>query len=145
VDLDAVGRVLAPLNATLNLSSTIFLLAGLVFIRTRQARRHEKAMTAALVASALFLTFYVTRVILTGTHTFAGTGIARTAYLTMLISHMILAVLVVPAVLRLLYLVRHKRFHDHARLARWTYPIWLYVSVTGILVYVLLYHVYGYR
>jgi putative membrane protein len=145
VDLDALGRVLAPLNATLNLSSTLFLLAGLVFIRGRQARRHEKAMTAALIASTLFLTFYVTRVLLTGTHTFAGTGIARAAYLTMLFSHMVLAVIVVPAVLRLLYLVRHKRFHEHARLARWTYPVWLYVSVTGILVYVLLYHVYGYH
>jgi putative membrane protein len=145
VDPEAIGRVLAPLNATLNLSSTLFLLAGLVFIRTRQARRHEKAMTGALIASALFLVFYVTRVMLTGTHTFAGTGVARTAYLTMLFSHMVLAVLVVPAVLRLLYLVRHRRFHEHARLARWTYPVWLYVSVTGIMVYVLLYHVYGYR
>jgi putative membrane protein len=145
VDAEAVGRVLAPLNATLNLSSTLFLLAGLGFIRSRRARRHEKAMTAALIASGLFLLFYVTRVFLTGTHTFAGTGVARAAYLTMLFSHMLLATLIVPAVLRLLYLVRHKRFHEHARLARWTYPVWLYVSVTGILVYVMLYHVYGYR
>jgi putative membrane protein len=144
VDTEAFGRVLAPLNAALNLSSTIFLLVGLAFIRSRKARRHEKAMTAALIASALFLTFYVTRVLLTGTHTFAGTGVARSAYLTMLVSHMILATLIVPAVIRLLYLVRHKRFHEHARLARWTYPVWLYVSVTGILVYVMLYHVYGY-
>jgi putative membrane protein len=145
MDVEAVGRLLAPLNATLNLTSTIFLLAGLSFIRSRKAKRHEKAMTTALVASALFLTFYLTRVLLTGTHTFAGAGLARVAYLTMLVSHMILAVLIVPAVLRLLYLVRRRRFHEHARLARWTYPVWLYVSVTGILVYVLLYHVYGYR
>jgi putative membrane protein len=145
LDADAIGRVLAPLNATLNLASTLFLLVGLAFIRSRKAKRHEKAMTAALIASALFLLFYVTRVLLTGTHTFAGTGIARTAYLSMLFSHMVLATLIVPAVLRLLYLVRRRRFHEHARLARFTYPVWLYVSVTGILVYVMLYHVYGYR
>ena len=73
------------------------------------------------------------------------TGAARTAYLAILLSHMVLAVVLVPLVLRLLWLVRRHRFHDHARWARWTYPIWLYVSVTGIVVYLLLYQVYGYR
>jgi putative membrane protein len=101
-------------------------------------------MTGAMWASGLFLAFYLTRVALTGTHRFAGTGAARTAYLTILVSHMILAVTLVPLVLRLLYLLRHHRFHDHARLARWTYPVWLYVSVTGIVVYILLYRAYGY-
>ena len=139
-----LGNLLAPLNATLNFTSGACLVAGLVFIRRRQAHSHRRAMTAALAASVLFLVFYVTRILLTGTHSFAGTGAVRSAYLAMLFSHMVLAALVVPLVLRLLYLVRRKRFHDHARLARWTYPIWLYVSVTGILVYVMLYHVYGY-
>ena len=101
-------------------------------------------MTAALWASGLFLVFYVTRVVLTGTHTFASTGAARVVYLGTLFSHMVLAVVLVPLVLRLLWLLRRRRFSDHARLARWTYPVWLYVSVTGIVVYVLLYHVYGY-
>ena len=82
---------------------------------------------------------------LTGTHEFAGEGAARTVYLTILFSHMVLAVVVVPLVLRLLWLVWKRRFHAHARLARWTFPIWGYVSVTGLVVYLLLYQVYGYR
>lgn len=144
ITAETVGAFLAPVNATLNLTSTLFLLAGFVFIRRRDVHRHRWAMTGALAASVLFLVFYVTRFSLTGTHRFAGTGGAKTAYLAILFSHMVLAVVVLPLVLRLLYLVRQRRFRDHARLARWTYPIWLYVSVTGILVYVLLYHVYGY-
>lgn len=141
---EAVGGFLAHLNAFLNFSSACFLLAGLTFIKRREVRRHRAAMIGAVTASALFLVFYVTRFALTGTHSFAGEGLARTAYLTILFSHMVLAVVVVPLVLRLLYLVWKRRFHDHARLARWTFPVWLYVSVTGLAVYVMLYHVYGY-
>jgi putative membrane protein len=101
-------------------------------------------MMGAVTSSALFLVFYLTRYSLSGTHRFAGEGLAKAVYLGILFSHMILAVVVVPLVLRLLYLVWSSRFHAHARLARWAYPVWLYVSVTGLLVYVLLYHVYGY-
>jgi uncharacterized membrane protein YozB (DUF420 family) len=101
-------------------------------------------MLTALTASAIFLVFYVTRVVLTGTHDFAGQGTARTVYFAVLFSHMVLAVAVVPLVLRLLWLVRKRRFGDHARLARWVFPVWAYVSVTGLLVYLLLYQVYGY-
>jgi putative membrane protein len=144
VDARALGDLLAPVNAGLNLTATLCLLAGWVFIKRRQLHRHRAAMIAAVSASALFLVFYLTRVALTGTHTFAGRGAARTAYLTILFSHMVLAVTVVPLVLRLLYLVRKRRFRDHARLARWAFPIWLYVSVTGIVVYVMLYRVWGY-
>lgn len=140
----AFGDLLAPVNATFNAASTVFLVVGFIFIRQRNVHAHRRAMTGALVASGLFLVFYVIRFSLTGTHRFAGTGAARAVYLTVLFSHMVLAVVVVPLVLRLLWLVRRKRFSDHARLARWTYPIWLYVSVTGIVVYLLLYHVYGY-
>ena len=122
----------------------MLLVAGLVFVRGRHLHLHRRAMTAAMTSSALFLVFYLTRVALTGTHRFAGTGAAKTAYLTILLTHMTLAVALVPLVLRLLYLVRHRRFHEHARWARWTYPIWLYVSVTGIVVYLMLYQVYGY-
>jgi uncharacterized membrane protein YozB (DUF420 family) len=101
-------------------------------------------MTAAIWSSSIFLVFYVTRVVMTGTHRFAGTGGAKAVYYVILFSHMTLAATLVPLVLRLLYLLRHHRYHDHARWARWTYPIWLYVSVTGIVVYLLLYQVYGY-
>ena len=143
MNAEAVGALLAPLNALLNFSATCFLVAGLVFIRRRDAHRHRTAMIGAVSASALFLVFYVIRFSLTGTHTFAGEGTVRTVYLTILFTHMVLAVVVVPLVLRLLYLVSKGRFHEHARWARWTYPIWLYVSVTGIVVYVMLYHLWG--
>jgi uncharacterized membrane protein YozB (DUF420 family) len=141
---EALGDTIARLNATLNFTSAVFLVAGFVFIKRRDARGHRRAMVGALAASALFLVFYLTRVALTGTHTFAGTGLARSAYLAILLTHMVLAALIVPLVLRLLWLVRKRRFRAHARLARWTYPIWMYVSITGIVVYVLLYQVYGY-
>lgn len=140
-----MGDALAVVNASLNASSAVALLTGFVLIRRKTVRGHRRAMLTALFASALFLVFYLTRVALTGTHEFAGEGAARVAYLSVLFSHMVLAVLVVPLVLRLLYLVRKHRFHDHARLARWVFPVWAYVSVTGLLVYVLLYQVYGYR
>lgn len=141
---EALGNLIAPLNAALNATSFLLLVAGFVYVRRRDLHAHRRAMMAALATSALFLVFYVTRFALTGTHRFAGTGLARGAYLAILFSHMVLAAAVVPLVLRLVWLVRRRRFGDHARLARITYPIWVYVSVTGILVYVLLYHVYGY-
>ncbi len=144
MDARALGDALAPVNATLNFTATLFLLAGFMFIKRREIARHRRAMLGAVTASGLFLVFYVTRVTLTGTHTFAGEGAARAVYLTILFSHMVLAVVVLPLVLRLLYLARHERFDEHRRLARWTFPIWLYVSLTGIAVYVMLYHMYGY-
>ncbi|MDX1566812.1 MAG: DUF420 domain-containing protein [Longimicrobiales bacterium] len=144
MEAEAIGRILAPLNAGLNFSATCFLIAGFVFIKRGNVSRHRASMIGAVSASALFLVFYVTRFSLTGTHRFAGEGLARTAYLGILFSHMVLAVIIVPLVLRLLYLARQERFREHRLLARWTYPAWLYVSVTGIVVYVMLYHVYGY-
>jgi uncharacterized membrane protein YozB (DUF420 family) len=144
LDAAPLGDALAAINASLNATSAVALLTGLVLIRRRRVHAHRRAMLTALTASAIFLIFYVTRVTLTGTHEFAGQGTARTVYLTVLFSHMVLAVVVVPLVLRLLWLVRKRRFGDHARLARWVFPVWAYVSVTGLLVYLLLYQVYGY-
>lgn len=140
----ALGDSLAAVNATLNFTSAIALLTGFVMIKRRSLHAHRAAMVTALSASALFLVIYLTRVAITGTHTFAGEGWARTLYLSVLLSHMILAVLVLPFVVRLVYLIRRRRFHDHARLARWVFPVWAYVSVTGLLVYLLLYQIYGY-
>jgi putative membrane protein len=145
MDRAQIGDVLAMVNASLNATSALALAAGYVFIRRRKVRLHRRAMITALTASALFLVSYLTRVAFTGTHEFAGDGTAKAAYLTILVTHMVLAVAVVPLVLRLLWLLRKRRFHDHARLARWTFPIWAYVSVTGLVVYVLLYQVYGYQ
>lgn len=141
---EALGDLLAPVNATLNATSAVLLLLGYYFIRSGDRERHRRAMLGALTASGLFLIFYITRIFLSGVHTFAGEGIARSVYLGILFSHIILAVIVLPLVLRVAYLALHARFEEHRRLARWTYPIWLYVSLTGLAVYVLLYHVYGY-
>jgi putative membrane protein len=144
VDRAQLGDALAVVNATLNATSAVALVVGFVMIKRRSVHAHRRAMVTALAASALFLVFYLTRVALTGTHEFAGEGTARTVYLAILLSHMVLAVAVVPLVIRLLYLVRHRRYHDHARLARWVFPVWAYVSATGLIVYLLLYQVYGY-
>ena len=144
MDAQTLGDLLAPVNAGLNTTSTLCLIAGWVFIKQGRREAHRNAMIGAVLASTLFLVFYVTRFLLTGTHEFAGEGLARTVYFAILFSHMILAVLVVPLVLRLLFLAWKERFDDHARQARWTYPIWLYVSVTGIIVYLMLYQIYGY-
>ena len=141
---EELGNLLAPVNATLNLASILFLLAGFLFIKRRNISRHQWSMTGAVVSSGLFLVFYLLRYSLTGTHGFAGEGLAKAAYLGVLFSHMILAAIVAPLVLRLLFLVWKSRIEAHRRLARWTFPLWLYVSVTGLLVYFLLYHVYGY-
>jgi len=144
MDAEAIGGMLASTNALLNFTSGVFLVSGFVFVRRRDVRRHRRSMLGAVTTSALFLVFYLTRLAISGTHTFAGEGVAKVFYLGLLISHMILAALIVPGILRLLYLVSKKRFHDHARLARWVYPAWMYVSITGIVVYVLLYHVFGF-
>lgn len=145
MDRTQVGDLLALVNATLNATSASALAVGWLAIKRRDAHAHRRAMVAAVAASAVFLVFYLTRVFFTGTHVFAGEGVARVVYLSILFSHIVLAIVIVPLVFRLLWLIRARRYHDHARLARWTFPMWGYVSVTGLVVYVLLYQVYGYR
>ena len=144
MEAEAIGALLARINASLNFSSVVLLVTGWVFIRRGDRRRHRLSMLGAVTTSALFLILYVTRFAITGTHTFAGEGVAKTIYLGILFSHMILAVMIVPCVLRLLYLASKERFRDHRNFARWVFPAWLYVSITGLVVYVLLYQVYGY-
>ena len=144
MNLAQVGDTLAAVNATLNATSAVALATGFVLIKKKAVRGHRAAMVTALTASSVFLVLYVTRVAITGTHEFAGQGMARTVYLSILLSHMALAIFVFPFVLRLVYLIRHRRFGDHARLARWVFPVWAYVSATGLIVYLLLYQVYGY-
>lgn len=145
MDAARIGDALALVNASLNGLSAASLMAGYVFVRRRQLHQHRRAMMTALTASGLFLVFYLTRVAFTGTHEFAGEGTAKTVYLIVLFSHMVLAVVIVPLVLRLVYLVWKRRFRKHGRLARWTFPIWLYVSLTGLTVYLMLYQIYGYK
>jgi putative membrane protein len=97
-------------------------------------------MLSALACSALFLVGYLTRLALTGTHRFPGGGALRATYLAVLGSHTLLAAAALPLVLRTLYLALRERFEAHRRLARWTFPIWAYVSATGVVVYLMLYH-----
>jgi putative membrane protein len=144
MDTTQAGDLLAAVNASLNATSAVALATGFVFIKRKVVDRHRRAMLTAVGASALFLVFYVARVLLTGTHEFAGEGMAKTVYLSILFSHMILAVLVLPFVLRLIWLARKERFDEHRRLARFVFPVWGYVSITGLVVYMLLYQVYGY-
>jgi putative membrane protein len=136
--------VLPPLNACLNGLSALLLFTGFLAIRRGHRRLHARLMVAAFVTSSLFLVSYLTRFALTGTHYFPGTGFMRGLYLFILSSHMILAIAVVPLAVRTLWLSAYrKRFDAHRRIARWTFPIWMYVSVTGVVVYFLLYHYPG--
>lgn len=139
---ETAGAVLAAVNAGLNLSSALLLVTGLRFILRGDIRRHRRCMLGAVAAGALFLVLYVIRFSLTGTHAFPGPDAVRPWYLAILFSHMILAVVVLPMVLRLLQLAGRERFDAHRALARWTFPVWLYVSVTGLAVYLMLYHLW---
>lgn len=138
---EALGNALAPANAALNLTSAAFLVAGYRAVRRGRIEAHRRRMLAAATASGVFLASYVLRFSLTGVHEFSGPDALRPVYLAVLFSHMVLAVVVLPLVVRLLYLARRRRFDAHRRLARWTFPAWLYVSTTGFAVYVMLYHV----
>ena len=138
-----IGDVLARLNAGLNSTSFILLALGWLSIKGKRVERHRKLMTAAFVTSALFLVSYLTRFALTGAHHIAATGWVKGAYLALLVSHMILAALAVPFILRALFLALRGRFGEHRKIARITFPIWAYVSLTGVIVYALLYHVVG--
>jgi uncharacterized membrane protein YozB (DUF420 family) len=136
-----LGDTLALVNATLNATCAVLLVCGRVAIAKKRPRTHRKLMVAAFVTSAVFLSTYLTRVALTGTHVDPHRGPFHVAYLAVLGTHMILAIVVVPMVLTALYLAAKERFAKHRALARWTFPIWLYVSVTGVAVYVMLYRV----
>ena len=140
---EALGAALPGVNAALNALSGALALAGFVAIRRGARALHRRLMIAAVSTSALFLAGYLTRMALTGVHRFPGTGWLRTTYLAVLGSHTLLAALAAPLVLLTLALALRARFASHRRLARATLPIWLYVSATGVAVYVLLYRVAG--
>jgi putative membrane protein len=127
------------LNASLNALSTVFLACGYLLIRTRRIALHRRCMIAALVTSALFLVCYVLYHWQVGSVRFVRQGFVRPVYFTILATHVVLAVTVLPLALVTTARGLGGRFRDHVRIARWTFPIWLYVSVTGVLVYVLLY------
>ena len=131
--------VLPAVNATLNAISTVFLAVGWTFIRRRDMRRHRFCMLAAFATSALFLTSYVIYHANVGSVPFQGQGGIRVVYFAILITHIVLAALILPLALMTLSRALAQRFDRHRTIARWTLPIWLYVSVTGVVIYLMLY------
>ena len=127
------------INATLNGASTVLLLTGRWLISRRRIAQHRLVMLTAFATSSLFLISYVYYHLHVGTVRFQGTGWTRPVYFTILISHVVLAIVIVPLVLVTLTRALRERFDKHRAIARWTFPLWLYVSVTGVLVYFMLY------
>jgi uncharacterized membrane protein YozB (DUF420 family) len=130
---------LPALNATLNGIAAIFLTIGYVCIRTRRIAQHRACMIAAFSTSTLFLISYVIYHANIGSRPFAGQGAIRVVYFTILITHVILAAAIVPMVLMTMSRGLRSQFARHKAIARWTLPLWLYVSVTGVIVYLMLY------
>jgi uncharacterized membrane protein YozB (DUF420 family) len=136
----ATVHPLATTNAVLNALATVLLVAGWAFIRRGNVRAHRAAMVAAFGVSAVFLACYLTYHYLVGHVPFRGQGTVRAVYFAILISHILLAVLVPVLALRMFFLAWRGRWEAHRRLGRVTLPIWLYVSVTGVVIYAMLYH-----
>ncbi len=132
-------RDLPTLNALLNATSAVLLFIGWRLIRAGRRDAHRKAMTAALVCSALFLVSYLVYHAQVGSVRFAGRGTIRLVYFGILLSHTVLAAGVAPLAVSAFLLARRGRFTAHRKLARWTLPFWLYVSATGVVVYLMLY------
>jgi putative membrane protein len=130
---------LPAVNASLNAASGVLLLCGYVLIRARRIALHRAVMIAAFATSSLFLICYVVYHAQVGSVPFARHGFVRPLYFTILITHVVLAAAVPPLAIITLTRALRGRYPQHRRIARWTFPIWMYVSVTGVLVYVLLY------
>ncbi|QQR91575.1 MAG: DUF420 domain-containing protein [Myxococcales bacterium] len=130
---------LALLNACLNASSALFLFLGFFAIKTKRVPLHRLCMVAAFTLSSLFLASYLTRYGVYGDTPFKGQGAIRTVYFALLISHILCAIVTLPLVLRTLYLAIKKDFTKHRQIARITFPLWSYVSVTGVIIYLMLY------
>lgn len=130
---------LPKLNAILNFTSAVLLATGFYFIKQRRIDAHKRCMVAALIVSVAFLTSYVIYHYHAGSVAFTGQGWIRLVYFFILITHVILAIVILPMVLRTAYLGFTARFDKHVPIARKTFPLWMYVSVTGVIVYLMLY------
>src|SRR5688572_28519050 len=133
---------LPALNAMLNGTAAVFLTAGYVLIRRGQWEMHKRCMLATLVTSALFLISYVVYHLNVGSRPFPGQGIARGIYFTILLTHVVLAATILPLALTTTARGLAAQYDRHVRIARWTLPIWIYVSVTGVVIYLMLYQMY---
>jgi uncharacterized membrane protein YozB (DUF420 family) len=133
---------LPAVNATLNGTTTVLLIIGRALIAKKQVTAHRRVMIAAVSTSALFLISYLTYHAQAGSVRFQGQGWVRPVYFAILLTHTVLAAAIVPMVLVTLARGLRGNFDRHRAIARWTYPVWLYVSVTGVVIYVMLYHLY---
>jgi len=140
MQVPAQYAIFPQINATLNGASAVLLLIGRNFIKHGRMPAHRATMIAALVSSSLFLTSYLYYHWHVGSVRFQGQGWSRPVYFSILISHTILAVVIVPMVIITLSRALRGRFDRHRAIARWTFPLWMYVSVTGVIVYFMLYH-----
>lgn len=136
---------LPHLNALLNATSGLLLILGYALIRRRRIKAHRNCLIAALIASTVFLASYLVYHYYHGSTRFAGTGFVRPVYFAILLTHTILAAVIVPFIGVTLYRAARGDYTRHRRIARWTFPMWLYVSVTGVIVYLLLYQIYPSR
>jgi putative membrane protein len=134
------GFALATLNALFNSTAAVLMVLGVRAIKQKQTVRHKRLMIAAFTASCLFLMSYLTRIYLFGDTRFGGEGALRVFYIALLVSHVLLALAVAPMVLTTLWLGLRSNYARHRSIARFTFPVWTYVSVTGVLVYLMLYH-----
>ena len=130
---------LPALNASLNALATTLLVAGYICIRRGRRDLHKRCMLGALATSAAFLVSYVTYHYYAGSRPFPGQGLVRILYFSILIPHVLLAATILPLALVTTALGLRSRFDRHVRIARWTFPIWLFVSVTGVVIYLMLY------
>ena len=133
---------LPAVNAILNATSAVLLSAGYLFIRRRKVMAHKICMVSAFGVSCFFLVSYLIHHYQVGSIPFSGQGWIRPVYFTLLVSHICLAALIVPLALTTIYRALNAQFGKHVRIAHWTLPIWLYVSVSGVIVYVMLYQLY---
>ena len=133
---------LATVNAALNGTSAVLIGSGFYFIKQKNIQAHKVCMVAAVIVSSLFLTSYLIYHIgfRVGSVKFTKQGWIRDVYFPLLLTHTVLAAVALPMVLRTLFLAVKGRFPKHAGIARWTFPVWMYVSVTGVIVYLMLYH-----
>lgn len=128
------------INAALNGTCAVLLIAGRIAIARRQREAHRRYMLGAVTVSAVFLASYLVRFATTGAHRYPGEGWDKITYLVILFSHMALAVVLVPTVIRAVQHALRGEYAKHLRIVRWGWPVWMYVSVTGVIVYFMLYH-----
>ena len=142
MNIDSLLAYMPPFQALMNTFAALLLMLGYYFIRGGRRIAHRNTMIGTLAVSAIFLLSYVTYHAKVGYMPFAGQGWIRPIYFTLLFSHIVLAVIIVPLVLVTVWFAARGNFRRHPQVARWTLPVWLYVSVSGVIVYLLAFHVY---